>query len=182
MLKLIILDRDGVINYDSDQYIKSPEEWTPIEGSLAAIGRFNQTGLKVCVATNQSGITRGYFNKKTLNEIHDKMSRLLKEQKAWIDYLAYCPHGPNDNCFCRKPKPGMLLEIIEKMDVKKDETIFIGDTIGDMQAAEQAGIDFALLKTGKGERTIKSNPKVVEKVAIFNDLQHFSDSLLVYPS
>ena len=180
MLKLIILDRDGVINHDSDQYIKSPEEWTPIDGSLEAIAQFNHTGLKVCVATNQSGIARGYFNKEVLNRIHDKMGRLLRGKEGWIDHLSYCPHGPGDNCICRKPKPGMLLKIIETMGVQKDETIFIGDTIGDMLAAEQAGISFALVKSGKGERTISSNPEALKRVAIFRDLQHFSDSLLAY--
>lgn len=177
-MKLIILDRDGVINHDSDQYIKSPEEWIPIDGSLQAIAQLNSTGHKVCVATNQSGIARGYYDTSTLNKIHDKMNNLLKKQNAWIDYLTYCPHLPHDNCDCRKPKPGMLLDIIEAMGVKKIDTIFIGDTLGDMRAAEQAGVKFGLVKSGKGERTISENPEIIKKVGIFNDLLEFTNTLL----
>ena len=154
--KLIILDRDGVINQDSDDYIKSPEEWTPISGSLEAIAKLNKAGYKVAIATNQSGIARGYYTAKVLDEMHKKMAGLLEELKGKVDHIAYCPHGPNDGCYCRKPSPGMLLEIAKAFSISPEKVIFIGDSISDKNAAQAAKMKFTLVETGKGKRTLRS--------------------------
>ncbi len=136
--KLIILDRDGVINFDSPHYIKSPEEWIAIPGSLEAIAKLNQFQHKVVIATNQSGLGRGYYNLETLEKIHQKMQDQLKALGGHLDGIYFCPHLPSDGCDCRKPKPGMLLKIAEdfKWDIKK--AIFIGDSERDLEAAEAA--------------------------------------------
>lgn len=174
--KLIILDRDGVINYDSDNYIKSAEEWIPIEGSLEAIAQLNKLGYKVAVATNQSGIARGLYDLNTLESMHNKMQQLLAGFDAKIDYIAFCPHGPNDSCPCRKPKPGMLLEIADYFSIQTEEITFIGDTDSDMKAAENAKMNFVLVRTGKGEKTI-SNCKTPKHIETYDSLNSFVDKL-----
>ena len=173
--KLIILDRDGVINYDSDNYIKSPEEWIPLEGSLEAIAQLNTMGFLVAIATNQSGIARGFYSKEVLDAMHTKMRHLLKKVGGEIDYITYCPHGPGEGCACRKPKPGMLLEIAKHFSIAPKEVIFVGDSGGDIQAAESANMEFVLVKTGKGERTIEAESSVNPKphYAIYDSLQDF---------
>jgi D-glycero-D-manno-heptose 1,7-bisphosphate phosphatase len=140
MLKLVILDRDGVINIDSDDYIKSPEEWHAIPGSLEAIAKLNKAGFKVAIATNQSGLGRGYYDVKTLEAIHKKMLDQMAKVGAHIDALFYCPHKPDEGCDCRKPKAGLLHKIADflKMDLKS--AIMIGDTDKDSGAADAAGI------------------------------------------
>ena len=152
-MKLIILDRDGVINQDSDAYIKSPDEWIPIPGSLEAIARLNRAGYTVAVATNQSGLARGYFDLKSLSSMHRKMEVLLSEHGGQIDAVFYCPHGPKDGCECRKPSPGMLHEIGERFQANLKKVFFIGDTISDIKAATSAGAKPVLVRTGKGEKT-----------------------------
>ena len=133
--KLIILDRDGVINYDSVHYIKSPEEWHPIPGSLEAIARLKKAGFSVAVATNQSGIGRKYYTEETLAAIHQKMQTMLAVQNAQIDLICYCPHLPSDHCECRKPKPGLLQKIAEHFQCDLKGVPFIGDNLSDVQAA-----------------------------------------------
>lgn len=152
-MRLIILDRDGVINHDSDDFIKSPDEWIPIPGSLEAIARLNQAGCKVVVATNQSGIARGLFNMMTLNSIHQKMHRAAQQVGAEIDAVFLCPHAADDNCDCRKPKPGMLHEIAQRLDVNLKGVPTIGDSLRDLQAGFVAGCVPYLVLTGKGEKT-----------------------------
>ena len=149
MSKLIILDRDGVINEDSDDYIKSPEEFIPIEGSLGAIAQLNHAGYKVVIASNQSGLARGLFDLDTLNRMHDKLHTLLQHEGGHIDAIFFCPHHPDDDCHCRKPRPGMLQEISQRFRAEPSEITFIGDTIGDIQAAQAANVQFMLVKTGK---------------------------------
>lgn len=160
--KLIILDRDGVINYDSDDYIKSPAEWIPIEGSLEAIARLNKAGYWVAIATNQSGIARGFYSENTLQKMHDKMHDLLAEIGASVDKIVYCPHGPDEGCNCRKPQPGMLLEIVDKYQADVSKITFVGDTLSDAKAAKNAGVSFALVKTGKGKKTLKQLKEMAE--------------------
>jgi D-glycero-D-manno-heptose 1,7-bisphosphate phosphatase len=152
-LKLIVLDRDGVINYDSEHFIKSPEEWRPIPGSLEAIAQLNQAGYRVVVATNQSGIGRGLFGMTTLNKIHDKMFKALNQVGGRIDAVFYCPHTADSNCDCRKPKPGMLQQIGQRFGVDMEGVPSVGDGLRDLQAAAAVGAKPVLVLTGKGERT-----------------------------
>lgn len=152
-MKLIILDRDGVINADSDQFIKSPEEWKPIPGSLEAIARLNHSGYRVVVASNQSGIGRGLFDMATLNAINDKMYRSLAHLGGRIDALFYCPHAAEAGCACRKPKPGMFEDIARRFNVSLKDVPSVGDSLRDLQAASAAGCRPMLVLTGKGRKT-----------------------------
>jgi len=152
-MKLIILDRDGVINHDSDDFIKSPDEWVPIPGSLEAIARLNQAGYRVVVATNQSGIARGLFSIITLNAIHQKLHTAAQQAGADIDAIFFCPHLADDNCDCRKPKPGMLQDIAARFDVNLRGVPTVGDSLRDLQAGFVVGCVPYLVLTGKGEKT-----------------------------
>ncbi len=138
-MKLIILDRDGVINQDSDAFVKSPDEWIPIPGSLEAIGRLSHAGWRVVVASNQSGIARGLFSMETLGAIHTRMRQAVAEAGGRIDAIFFCPHGPDEACACRKPLPGMLYDIAHRMDVHLDGVPLVGDSLRDLQAAAAAG-------------------------------------------
>jgi D-glycero-D-manno-heptose 1,7-bisphosphate phosphatase len=153
-MKLVILDRDGVINVDSAQFIKSPEEWIPIPGSLEAIAMLNQSGFRVALATNQSGIERGLFDMSTLNAIHDKMHRALGQFGGRIDALFYCPHTADSNCNCRKPKPGMMEEISKRFGTDLAGVPSVGDSLRDLQAGLPMGAQPVLVRTGKGEKTL----------------------------
>ena len=153
-MKLVVLDRDGVINADSDQYIKSPEEWTPIPGSLEAIARLTQAGFRVVVATNQSGLGQGLFDMATLNAIHNKMHKAVNQLGGRIDAVFFCPHAQDAGCSCRKPQPGMLLEIAERFKLVLAGVPAIGDSLRDLQAASAAGARPLLVLTGKGRQTV----------------------------
>jgi len=155
-MKLVVLDRDGVINLDSEHYIKTPAEWKPIAGSLEAIARFTQAGFRVVVATNQSGVGRGLFDMATLNAVHDKMHKAVNQLGGRIDAVFFCPHAEDAGCACRKPQPGMLLEIAERFNVVLAGVPAIGDALRDLQAASAAGARPILVLTGKGEQTLKS--------------------------
>jgi D-glycero-D-manno-heptose 1,7-bisphosphate phosphatase len=172
-MKLVILDRDGVINHDSDNYIKSPDEWVPIPGSLDAIARLHQSGFQIAVATNQSGIARGFFDIATLNAMHNKMHLLVTQSGGYIDGIFYCPHGPSDNCHCRKPLPGLLLQIARRFSANLDEVYFVGDSQSDIQAARNAGARPVLVRTGKGSKT-ESKLKADDNIPVFDDLSAFS--------
>ena len=152
-MQLIILDRDGVINFDSDQFIKTPEEWKPIPGSLEAIARLNQAGYRVVVATNQSGIGRGLFDMPMLNAIHDKMYKACALVGAHIDAVFYCPHTSESQCKCRKPRPGMLEEIAARYNVSLADVPAVGDSLRDLQSAAAMGAQPYLVLTGKGFKT-----------------------------
>ena len=152
--KLIILDRDGVINHDSSAFIKSPEEWVPIEGSMEAIARLNQAGYVVVVATNQSGISRKLFDMETLNAIHQKMHHAAQQVGATIDAIFFCPHAADFNCDCRKPKPGMMREIANRYDIELKGVPVVGDSLRDLQAGFVLGCEPHLVLTGKGEATL----------------------------
>lgn len=152
-MKLVVLDRDGTINHDSDQYIKSPEEWRPIKGSLEAIARLTQAGYRVVVATNQSGIARGLFDTATLNAIHDTMQRAVHRAGGRIDAIFFCPHADESGCECRKPRPGMLLEIGRRMNAPLAGVPMVGDALRDLQAAAAVGARPVLVLTGKGRKT-----------------------------
>jgi D-glycero-D-manno-heptose 1,7-bisphosphate phosphatase len=175
--KLIILDRDGVINHDSDQFIKSPEEWRPIPGSLEAIARLNHAGYRVVVATNQSGIGRGLFDMATLNAIHEKMHKALSQVGGRLDAVFFCPHTADAQCECRKPKPGMLEETGRRFNVDMSGVPAVGDSSRDLLAAEIVGARPMLVLTGKGEKTLRdgSFPK---NTVIFPDLAFAAAALL----
>lgn len=168
-LRLIILDRDGVINHDSDLFIKSPEEWRPIAGSLEAIARLNQHGWRVVVASNQSGVGRGLFGMDTLNAIHDKMVKSLAQVGGHLDAIFFCPHPADSTCECRKPKPGMYLDIGERFNVDLGTVPVVGDCLRDLQAAAAVGATPYLVRSGKGERTIAAGG-LPEGTRIFADL------------
>jgi D-glycero-D-manno-heptose 1,7-bisphosphate phosphatase len=152
-MKLVILDRDGVINQDSDAYIKSPDEWKPIAGSLEAIAKLSQSGFHVVVATNQAGVGRGLFDMATLNAIHDKMHRAVGQAGGRIDAVFYCPHAQEANCNCRKPKPGLLEEIGHRFNTSLKGLPCIGDALRDLEAAAAVGGRPILVLTGKGKKT-----------------------------
>ncbi len=149
-----MLDRDGVINLDSVHFIKSTSEWIPISGSLEAIALLNQSGYRVAIATNQSGISRGLFDMVTLNAIHDKMHRALAQLGGRIDAIFYCPHAAEENCACRKPKPGMMEEIGSRFGVDLKAVPIVGDALRDLQAGAVLGMQPMLVRTGKGEETL----------------------------
>lgn len=153
-MKLLILDRDGVINHDSDSHIKSPDEWRPIEGSLEAIARFTKAGIRVVVATNQSGIGRGLFDLDTLGEIHRKMHQAVQAAGGLISAVFFCPHAASANCTCRKPAPGMLLDILERTGVAPSDAVMVGDSLRDLQAGHAAGCRTILVLTGNGRQTM----------------------------
>ena len=176
-MKLIILDRDGVINYDSDQFIKSPDEWKPIPGSLEAIARLNQAGYRVAVATNQSGIGRGLFDMPTLNAIHDKMHKSLALVGGRIDAVFFCPHTNEANCACRKPKSGMIEEIGTRFGVSLKAVPAVGDSLRDLEAAARLGAQPYLVLTGKGTKT-QDKGGLPDGTLIFPDLAAVVATLL----
>ena len=176
-MKLAILDRDGVINFDSEHYIKSPAEWRPIPGSIEAIARLNQHGYRVAVATNQSGIGRGLFDMATLNAINDKMMELVFRQGGRIDALFFCPHTAAEECACRKPRTGMLEEIAARFHTDLRGVPAIGDSLKDLQAAEAVLAQPILVLTGKGART-KEDGGLPKKTLVFDDLGEASRHLI----
>lgn len=153
-MKYIILDRDGVINYDSNEYIKSPDEWHPIPGSLEAIAELNRAGYHVIVATNQSGIARGYYDLETLSLIHEKLMQELFSVGGYIEEIFFCPHHPEQQCFCRKPKPGMLYQIRDQYSLDLTQVYFIGDSVADVEVSLTAGCKPLLVLTGNGQKTV----------------------------
>jgi D-glycero-D-manno-heptose 1,7-bisphosphate phosphatase len=176
-MKLVILDRDGVINEDSDDFIKTLDEFIPLPGSLEAIKCLKQAGYKVAVATNQSGVSRGYLTLDTLNAMHNKLNSLLAEMDANIDGFFYCPHGPDDGCDCRKPKPGLYQQISEQFNVSLEGVPVIGDSLRDLEAARAVGAKPILVRTGKGVSTIAAD-KGLEDVPVFENLSEAVDALL----
>lgn len=165
---LIILDRDGVINEDSDDYIKTPKEWIPIPGSLEAIAALNRAGHQVVVATNQSGIGRGLYSEADLAQIHATMHQHLLNVGGHIDAIFYCPHLPTANCACRKPKPGLLLDIAAQFHANLKDALMVGDASRDIECAHAAGCPAVLVKTGKGMSTLAEN--VTMQVPVFENL------------
>lgn len=174
-MKLIILDRDGVINEDSPDYIKSPDEWRAIPGSLEAIAKLNQAGFTVVVATNQSGVGRGYFSLQDLQRMHQKMYQELARVGGKIDKIYFCLHTPSDNCNCRKPKTGMFEQIMQDYKIDLKNVINIGDALRDIQIGEAFGCRNILVLTGKGAKTLKDNPGIA--VEVFPDLISATDFL-----
>jgi len=175
-MKLIILDRDGTINEDSDQHIKSPEEWKPIKGSLEAIGRLVQEGYRIVVATNQSGIARGLLDTQTLFAIHDTLQRAAAQVGGRVDAFFFCPHAESAACMCRKPQPGMLMEAARRFNVPLKSVYMVGDAQRDLEAAAAAGVRPVLVLTGKGKKTREAG-KLPPGTQTFADLAAFADHL-----
>ncbi|ADJ29495.1 D-glycero-beta-D-manno-heptose 1,7-bisphosphate 7-phosphatase [Nitrosococcus watsonii] len=178
-MRLVILDRDGVINEDSDEYIKCPAEWIPIPHSLEAIVRLNQAGYQIIVATNQSGIGRGFFDVPSLNRIHSKMHHLLAQMGGGIEAILFCPHAPEEDCSCRKPRPGLFHDLARRLRIQLKGVPVVGDSLRDLQAAQAVGATPLLVRTGKGRRTAE-NPDLPMGVEIYDDLASVADALLKY--
>ncbi len=176
-MKLIILDRDGVINEDSDDYIKTPDEWQPIDGSLDAIARLSHAGYRVIVASNQSGISRGLFTIEDLNNIHEKMHNMVKGAGGTIDAVFYSPYGPDDNAYCRKPNPGMLEDISSRLRVGLKGVPMVGDKLSDIEAALKAGAQPILVRTGKGSET-EAEAGNLRNVPVHDSLLSYVDNLI----
>ena len=177
--RYVLLDRDGVINEDSDDFIKFPEQWLPLEGSLEAIALLNKHGYKVVVITNQSGLARGLFDSAMLEQIHAKMQRMTAEKGGKIEAIYFCPHGPDDNCNCRKPKPGLLEQFATDNDVSLNGMTVIGDSLRDLQAAQAVGASPILVKTGKGQKTLIENPTL--NIPVFENLYDAAKYLTARP-
>lgn len=174
---LIVLDRDGVINRDSTSFIKSPDEWIALPGSPEAIGRLNSAGFTVIVATNQSGVGRGLLSLETLEKIHDKMSMTVTAADGRIDAIYFCPHTPDANCDCRKPKPGLLRQIAEQYDRSASELVVVGDSLRDLEAAWAFGGKAILVRTGNGRTTEQCLP-ADRRIDIFDNLTAVADWLI----
>lgn len=175
-MKLVILDRDGTINEDRDDFIKSADEWLPLPGALEAIARLNHAGWQVVVASNQSGLGRGLFDVSALNAMHAKMHRLLGEQGGRIEAVFYCPHTPEDACNCRKPLSGLFQQIIERYNLDAAEVVAAGDSLRDILAASSAGCQAHFLRSGKGAAGVP--PDLPEGTPVHADLAAFAQHLL----
>lgn len=167
-MRWVILDRDGVINYDSDAYIKSPDEWRPIPGSLEAIAELNRNGFRVVVVTNQAGVGRGLFDLPTLQRIHAKMRKMLEAVGGHVEEIYFCPHGPEEGCHCRKPQTGMYEQFAKQFNVDLDGIPAVGDSLKDVQAAQKVGAEAILVETGNGKKTLQRNPEL--DISSFVDL------------
>jgi D-glycero-D-manno-heptose 1,7-bisphosphate phosphatase len=178
MTNYVLLDRDGVINHDSDDFIKSPSEWRAIDGSLEAIALLNQHGFRTVVISNQSGLARGLFDEAMLERIHEKMRCSVNEKGGHIDAIYFCPHHANDLCECRKPKAGLLKQFAAEKQVDLHKTFFIGDSLRDMQAAHCVGATPILVKTGNGQKTLRDNPQLLTSLLIFENLHDAANYLI----
>jgi D-glycero-D-manno-heptose 1,7-bisphosphate phosphatase len=169
---MVILDRDGVINHVADDDVTTVDGWDPIPGSIEAISRLKKAGYLVTIATNHSGIARGLYSEKELLRMHEKMQKLLATRGASVDGIFYCPHGPEANCICRKPKPGLLFQIARKFDIDLSQTPLVGDNISDIKAAKMANAKPVLVRTGKVEYVMQHFPEALD-VPVYDDLAHF---------
>jgi len=176
-MKLVLLDRDGVINEQAEAYIAEPSDWVPIEGSIEAIARLCQADYRVVVVTNQSGLARGLLTIEQLHAIHERMQQSVAASGGRIDAVFICPHKPDDDCNCRKPRPGMLHSIMERLDVELHGVPLVGDSLRDVQSALVVGANPGLVRTGHGERTLEEN-KHLDNLEVFDNLADFVDDLL----
>lgn len=175
---VVFLDRDGVVNEDSDTYIKSVCEWIPIPGSLEAIARLNHAGFRVVIVSNQSGLARGLFDTAALASMHQKLRELLAKYGGRVEMIAYCPHGPRDTCTCRKPRPGLLMTLGRRLRIDLRGLPLVGDSISDIQVAHGLGMTPWLVLTGKGQRTVESSAADLRGVRVLPDLRAVADQLV----
>jgi D-glycero-D-manno-heptose 1,7-bisphosphate phosphatase len=174
---MVILDRDGVINHVQEEDATTVDSWDPISGSIEAINRLKKAGYLVTIASNHTGISRGYYSEEDLQKMHQKMQRLLSARGASVDGIFYCPHGPEANCICRKPKPGLLFQIAREYGIDLSQTPMVGDDISDIQAAKMASAIPVLVRTGNGEYTMQNFPEALD-VKVYDDLAHFARDTL----
>lgn len=174
----VILDRDGVINADSDDYIKSEDEWHPLPGSIEAIAKLTSAGFQIGIATNQSGIARGLYSLETLDKIHTKMKNSVTAAGGKITAIAYCPHGPSDGCRCRKPLPGLLELLAQTHAFSLHHAPFVGDAMRDVEAARAVGAPPILVRSGKGHTTVERYREQLYNVPVFDDLLAASQYLI----
>jgi len=176
----VLLDRDGVINFDSPDYILAPEQWLPIPGSLQAIARLHRAGIAIAIVSNQSGLGRGMMDQDCFNAIHAKMMLAIEQAGGFISHVAYCPHGPDDGCNCRKPKPGMVLDTLQALGLHNQDVLFVGDSIRDVQAAEAAGISAILVQSGYGDADsiLKKSRQLQPGIMAYADLATAVDAIL----
>ncbi len=172
MAKMVILERDGVINHRQKEDVTTVEGWDPISGSIEAINRLKKAGYLVVIASNHSGVARGHYSEDDLQEMHEKMQRMLSIRGASIDGVFYCPHGPESNCVCRKPKAGLLYQIAREFDIDLSETSVVGESVSDIRAAKIANARPVLVRTGGGEYTMQHFPEALD-VPVYDDLAHF---------
>jgi len=168
--RLVVLDRDGVINRESSDFVKSADEWLPLPGSIEAIALLSKAGFSVAIASNQSGLARGLFDANALEEMHGKLHSLVAAAGGRIDHIAICPHGPDDDCTCRKPLPGLLRQIGEKLKVSLADVPVIGDSLRDLQAARSVHARPILVRTGNGSKTEEALPVELSSVEVYDDL------------
>ena len=172
------MDRDGVINEDSDAYIKTPEEWIPIPGSLQAIARLNHAGIRVAIASNQSGVGRGLFSIHELNAMHRKLREELAHFGGHVDGIFFCPHRPDEGCNCRKPATGLFESLSRRFSMPLRGVPFVGDSVSDIQAARSVHAEPLLVRTGKGERTLAGNSQLENEILVFDDLSAAVEHIL----
>lgn len=175
--RLVLIDRDGVVNEDSDDYVKSVAEWRPIPGSLEAIARLCAAGFTVAVVTNQSGVARGLFDCDTLDAVHAEMRRRVEAAGGRLAGVFVCPHGPDEGCACRKPAPGLLQEAARALGLPLEGAVFVGDKPADLEAARRAGCDFVLVRTGKGAAAVRDG-RVPDSATVLDDLAAAADHLI----
>lgn len=176
--RVVVIDRDGVINEDSEEYVKSPDEWRALPGSIEAIARLFHSGYRICVVSNQSGLARGFFGLAELNGMHKKLHDLLSAQGAQVEMIGFCPHLPSEGCRCRKPRTGLLIDVEERLGLSLRGVPFIGDSISDVMAARAAEMVPWLVRTGKGEATIALEAPRLSNVRVFPNLAGAVDHLL----
>lgn len=181
--RAVLLDRDGVINFDSPDYILTPEQWNPIPGSLEAISRLTDAGIAVTIVSNQSAIGRGMIDRHTFDAIHSKLMLSIEEAGGFITHTSYCPHQPDEGCDCRKPKPGMLIETLDMLALAADQALFIGDSIKDVEAAHAAHMPVKLVQSGYGdaEMILEKSRQLVPSIKAYADLAAAVDDLLGCP-
>jgi len=176
--RLVVLDRDGVINRDSSEFVKSADEWLPLDGSIEAIAALSKAGYKIAVASNQSGIGRGLIDDAALGAMHEKMCSLVAAAGGRIDHIAWCPHRPDEGCDCRKPAPGLLLQIAARFACPMTAVPVVGDSLRDLEAALAVQARPILVRTGNGEKTLAALPPNLAGIEVFNDLGSAADALL----
>ena len=178
IIKLVVLDRDGVINQDSREFVKSADEWLPLPGSIAAIAALSQAGFAVAVATNQSGLARGLVDEAALWAMHQKLRKLVAAAGGCVNQIVYCPHGPDDGCDCRKPRPGLLQQIGAHFEHDMAGVPVVGDSLRDLKAAQAIGARPILVRTGNGANTSKDLPPSLCDIEIYDDLAMAAAALI----